>query len=325
MRCGVHHTMTGTTGGHTSAPASECIILPILSLPTRTCVRRTAAWVSIKLPTVMFYIGPSQGPYSLESIRTPAPLLESVAPHDSSGFCDLEVIHTMLAAALRIVAISSLVATLLATIYDSDHMLASPALQSTLHTVCSSQSHVVSMLPTPPGISEVSRTAYHDQPGASNSIKRPRPISTITTTLTSTYTMPTHTAHSTIPDDRGYMDIVNGWRTKLGMNALIHDSELQTNAMDTVVVGNGAQTHKLNPGTLAQVIAPGKPDNFEHVFVGGWLCEISNLPGLGDTCASQSAGWNHNRQTGYADILTSIDYSRIGCALYASIWCCDLA
>jgi hypothetical protein len=123
----------------------------------------------------------------------------------------------------------------------------------------------------------------------------------------------------------GYMEIVNKWRAKLDMEALVHDPELETNAMDTVVAGNGAATHKLNPGTFGQVIAPGKPDTFEHVLVGGWLCETPDLPGLGDACARQSVGWVYNGQTGHAEILTSEDYTRIGCALYASVWCCDLA
>ncbi|CAG5190127.1 uncharacterized protein ALTATR162_LOCUS12139 [Alternaria atra] len=146
----------------------------------------------------------------------------------------------------------------------------------------------------------------------------------MTTTLTSTHTMPTLTTHPAIPS-RDYMEIVNEWRAKLNMEALVHDPELETNAMDAVVAGNGAETHKLNPGTFGQVIAPGKLDTFEHVFVGGWLCEIPDLPGLGDVCASQSVGWNHNGQTGHAEILTSKDYARIGCALYADVWCCDLA
>jgi hypothetical protein len=136
--------------------------------------------------------------------------------------------------------------------------------------------------------------------------------------------VPTLTAYPAMPS-RGYMEIVNEWRTKLDMKTLMHDPELETNAMDAVVVGNGAETHKLNPGTYAQVIAPGKPNNFEYVFVGGWLCEIPDLPGLGDICESQSVGWIHNGQTGHAKILTSKDYTRIGCALYANVWCCDLA
>jgi hypothetical protein len=129
----------------------------------------------------------------------------------------------MLAAALRIAAISSFVAPLLATVFASDHVPASPPLQSTLHTACSSQTHGGGTLSTLSSLSEASRSVYHDQPGTSNSINGPRPISTRTTTLTSTYTMPTHTAYSAIPDNV-YMGVVNGWRTELGMHALIYAS-----------------------------------------------------------------------------------------------------
>jgi hypothetical protein len=109
------------------------------------------------------------------------------------------------------------------------------------------------------------------------------------------------------------------------MNALENDPMLETNAMDTLVAANGAMTHKLNPGTLGQVLAPGNLTSFENIFVGGWLCELPDLPGLGDVCARESVGWNYTGQTGHAEILTSDDYARIGCALFANIWCCDLA
>jgi hypothetical protein len=102
------------------------------------------------------------------------------------------------------------------------------------------------------------------------------------------------------------------------MEALINDPELETSAMDTVVARVGG-THNLKPGTFGQVIAPGKLDTSPDVFVGGWLCEIPDLPRLGDICPSRSAGWTYNGQTGHAKILTSKEYSHIGCALYANI------
>jgi hypothetical protein len=95
--------------------------------------------------------------------------------------------------------------------------------------------------------------------------------------------------------------------------------------MDTVVSSNGQMVHKLNPGSFGQVLAPGNADDFEHVFVGGWLCEIPSLPGLDGVCAKQSEGWAYAGQTGHAEILTSDQYSKIGCALHAGIWCCDVA
>ncbi|KAJ4398659.1 hypothetical protein N0V91_010014 [Didymella pomorum] len=123
----------------------------------------------------------------------------------------------------------------------------------------------------------------------------------------------------------GYQAVVDTWRAKMGLKPLANDAKLQSNAMDTVVSSNGQMVHKLNPGSYGQVLAPGNADDFEHVFVGGWLCEIPSLPGLDGVCSTQSDGWAYNGQTGHAEILTSDNYSKIGCALHAGIWCCDLA
>lgn len=123
----------------------------------------------------------------------------------------------------------------------------------------------------------------------------------------------------------GYQGIVDTWRSKLGLKALTNSAKLEANALDTVVSSNGQMVHKLNPGTYGQVLAPGSESDFEHVFVGGWLCEIPTLPGLDGVCATQSDGWTYEGQTGHAEILTSGSYSEIGCALHAGIWCCDVA
>lgn len=129
----------------------------------------------------------------------------------------------------------------------------------------------------------------------------------------------------TKPASNDYMGVVDTWRSKMGMKALARDSKLESNAMDTVVSSNGKMVHKLNSGSFGQVLAPGNANDFEHVFVGGWLCEIPSLPGLNGVCAEQSKGWAYAGQTGHAEILTSTQYSKIGCALHAGIWCCDVA
>ncbi|KAJ8113526.1 hypothetical protein OPT61_g4358 [Boeremia exigua] len=123
----------------------------------------------------------------------------------------------------------------------------------------------------------------------------------------------------------GYQAIVDEWRAKMGLKALKNDPLLQANAMDTVVSSKGQMIHKLNDGSFGQVLAPGNADDFEHVFVGGWLCELPNTPGLDGVCATQSEGWAYNGQTGHAEILTSEKYTKIGCALDTGIWCCDVA
>jgi len=128
-------------------------------------------------------------------------------------------------------------------------------------------------------------------------------------------------------DNTGYMSIVSKYRAAGGLPALTQDSLLESNAMKTSVNSVGGLIHELNPGTFAQVLAPGTPDNFESVYVGGWLCEIPTLPGLNGICATLAQGWNHDGQTGHAEILTSTAYTKIGCALASStgVWACDLA
>jgi len=122
-----------------------------------------------------------------------------------------------------------------------------------------------------------------------------------------------------------YMSIVSEWRSKMGMSALTEDSTLAANALKTAVDGNGQMVHELNPGSMAQVLAPGEPTDFEKCFVGGWLCEIPTLPGLDGICDTMSAGWAYGGETGHAEILSSTSYSKIGCGNADGIWACDLA
>lgn len=121
------------------------------------------------------------------------------------------------------------------------------------------------------------------------------------------------------------MATVSQWRSTMGMGALAQDAKLEANAMDTSASSGGQLKHKLNSGSMAQVMAPGNAGNFESVFVGGWLCEVPSLPGLSSVCGSMSKGWNHAGQTGHAEILSSTKYKKIGCALASGVWTCDLA
>lgn len=127
------------------------------------------------------------------------------------------------------------------------------------------------------------------------------------------------------PSDGSYMSIVDEWRAKLGLKKLNYSSKLEQNALKTAREGNGQMVHQLNEGSMGQVLAPGQPDEFYHVFVGGWLCERPDMPGMDGVCASASEGWNYMGQTGHADILTADSYSEIGCGCETGIWSCDLA
>jgi Cysteine-rich secretory protein family len=128
-------------------------------------------------------------------------------------------------------------------------------------------------------------------------------------------------------NDGSWQSVVAEWRAKGGYKAFTFDSQLTANAQKTADESVGGLHHQLNPGSMGQVLAPGDLNNFEHVYVGGWLCEIPSLPGLNGVCAEQSKGWSYQGQTGHAEILTSPNYSKIGCA-YGSgtgVWACDVA
>jgi uncharacterized protein YkwD len=128
-----------------------------------------------------------------------------------------------------------------------------------------------------------------------------------------------------------YMDTVNTWRAKLSLPDLQYNGTLESNIDTTCTKGNGEMKHELLPGTHGQVLAPAKCDisQFEHVFVGGWLCEMpEKVPG---GCAEFSQGWSYKdpktgeEQKGHAKILTEDGFTQIGCGCVKGIWGCDLA
>ncbi|KAH8712146.1 hypothetical protein GQ44DRAFT_625593 [Phaeosphaeriaceae sp. PMI808] len=112
----------------------------------------------------------------------------------------------------------------------------------------------------------------------------------------------------------------------MDMKTLVWDSKLEANALDTVKAGNGNMVHKLNSGSMGQILAIGDEDKFKHVFVGGWICEVPSYLGqYASECATEAQGFDHQGQVGHADILKSADYSKIGCACVQKVWSCDLA
>jgi uncharacterized protein YkwD len=133
------------------------------------------------------------------------------------------------------------------------------------------------------------------------------------------------TNSSTPSSNTGYIKIINEWRAKLSLAALTQDTVLEKNAFKTCLDGRGQMVHELNPGSYAQVLAPGNMhQNFERIFVGGWLCEKPEMKGLNGACTTMSAGWYYTG-TGHADILTSKTYTKIGCGSFGGITGCDLA
>jgi hypothetical protein len=102
-----------------------------------------------------------------------------------------------------------------------------------------------------------------------------------------------------------YMSVVSQWRAAGGLPALTQDSTLEGNALKTSTDSTNGLQHELNPGTFAQVLAPGSVDNFESVYVGGWLCEIPSLPGLDGICSTAAQGWDHSDgELGHAQVST---------------------
>jgi uncharacterized protein YkwD len=156
-----------------------------------------------------------------------------------------------------------------------------------------------------------------------------------TTTWAAAVTTPTpspaadaSTSTPTISSDTGtddYMSVVSKWRAAGGLPAVTQDSTLEANALKTSTNSVGGLIHELNPGTMAQVLAPGTTTNFEEVYVGGWLCEVPSSPGLDGICATASAGWDYDGQTGHNAILTSTAYTKVGCAIASNtnVWACD--
>lgn len=136
-------------------------------------------------------------------------------------------------------------------------------------------------------------------------------------------------APSTGGSGGNYMDVVSEWRAKMGLKELKQDAKLEANAYKTCRDGNGSMKHQLNEGTFGQVLAPGKATEFEHVFVGGWLCEVPTTKGLNGICTTASKGWtyedaNGKKQTGHNEILVDPKFTKIGCAMVQDIWGCDL-
>ncbi|EFY87335.1 hypothetical protein MAC_06570 [Metarhizium acridum CQMa 102] len=135
-------------------------------------------------------------------------------------------------------------------------------------------------------------------------------------------------------DEPFYMATVNKWLGDLNLRPLKYDSKLAQNALQCSEDSKGALNHKLYPGSMGQVMAQGKENGFEKVFVGGWLGERPNLFPDNAIWEKFSRGWNHMGQTGHADILsdqakaddgTPIKVTMIGCGWAWNMWTCDVA
>lgn len=173
------------------------------------------------------------------------------------------------------------------------------------------------------------RHHHYSHPAVATTVYQEAPPQETTTPPPQTTEQPQPTTEQPQPTSTqapasGYMGTVNEWRGKLGLPTLAQDATLEANALKTCSDHPGQMVHELNSGSNAQVLAPGGPDDFVKVFVGGWLCEKPNMAGMNGICDTMSQGWSYEGQTGHADILSSTSYTKIGCANYSGIWACDL-
>ncbi|KAL9137248.1 MAG: hypothetical protein Q9175_001530 [Cornicularia normoerica] len=158
---------------------------------------------------------------------------------------------------------------------------------------------------------------------------------------------PSDVSASGVPTSGGVPLIatVNKWRTAYGVNTLKWNSTLEANALKTGNDDHGSiETHKLNLGSMAQVITPGQevsvgnlhgdsPFDLSYIT---WLCEVPTDPELEGQCQTVADVLHIKyNDTGHNDILCSKSYTAIGCAfarniystnasIYQGLWVCDL-
>lgn len=215
---------------------------------------------------------------------------------------------------------------------QGNHKNVHVVVETVVHTVYVTEGYEVTKpTPSPEPVyeaPEVTSTVVYEEPKPSSKYEAPAEPTPVPEAPKPTPT-PEPVPETPPSTSEGYMGIVDEYRSKMGLSALSQDAKLESNAKDCAASGNGQMVHKLNPGSFAQVLAPGDCSNFmetfKKAFVGGWLCELPNTPGLGNECATMSEGWAYEGQTGHAEILTSTSYSKIGCGCEGGIVACDLS
>ncbi|OAA50399.1 hypothetical protein NOR_00849 [Metarhizium rileyi] len=114
----------------------------------------------------------------------------------------------------------------------------------------------------------------------------------------------TATAAPASDDEPPYMKIVKDWLNKLDLRPLEYNAVLAEKALQcSTSFRDGSDKHGDCNYNLVQIYAPGGEDEFERVFVGGWLGERKELFKDDALWAKWSAGWMYMQQTGHADAL----------------------
>ena len=86
----------------------------------------------------------------------------------------------------------------------------------------------------------------------------------------------------------GYMSVVTKWRSAGGLRwPLTEDSTLEGNAMKTSTDSTNGSEHELNPGTFAQVLAPGDRHQLRERLCRRLALREPHLPGLNGICSTR--------------------------------------
>ena len=157
-------------------------------------------------------------------------------------------------------------------------------------------------------------------------------VSFITSTRTPTPSV------TEVPSNRGepdYMAIINKWLRYLDIRTLKYDPMLAQNAFQCSNISGGIINHTRYPGSKGQVMAGGGKEDFENVYVYGWLAEKKALFPLDmDWDENQTPKWDHGNQTLHAELLadqatnpdgTTIEFTKTGCGWAWNVWTCHLA
>ncbi|RDA83042.1 hypothetical protein CP532_1458 [Ophiocordyceps camponoti-leonardi (nom. inval.)] len=127
-----------------------------------------------------------------------------------------------------------------------------------------------------------------------------------------------------------YDQILNDWRDIMGLPKLTKSDILEKHAKEACDQSSKTNLNHTSYNE-AQVMAPGNETSFEWTLVGGWLCEMADLPGIWWACQAVkllgdiTGGWDYQGQTGHAEHLSNGTFTKVGCANANEVWTCSLS
>ncbi|KAG8417036.1 hypothetical protein J3459_013004 [Metarhizium acridum] len=158
------------------------------------------------------------------------------------------------------------------------------------------------------GFYDLSPFDVENIPNGSNEISKPSGPGSISEPDSSFEPSQSCNKGTSSSNNTDYISIVNKWRTIIGKPSLKHDALLEGNALET--------------RTAQQVLCGGDLSIEDAVIT--WLCERPDLPNMTTACERFTPGWSKD-VTGHADVMSSAEYTKIGCGKDKGIWSCDVA